>query len=147
MHGKVAGSSNVTLLVTCALGFDELRAVYKPTRGERPLWDFPSGLHRREVAAYVLSERLSWGIVPRRSTGPTPPSVRARCSASSRRTHIALLHPARRGALARHPVTFAAFDILANNANRKSGHVLWPRTGCGPSTTGCASTKSRSCAP
>ena len=40
------------------------RAVYKPYRGERELWDFPDGLFPREVAAYRLSEMLGWGIVP-----------------------------------------------------------------------------------
>ena len=49
IHGRIAGSSNATLLVTCRLGNDELRAVYKPIKGERPLWDFPGGLFRRAV--------------------------------------------------------------------------------------------------
>ena len=43
VHGRIAGSSNVTLLVTCALDGTEQLAVYKPARGERPLWDFPDG--------------------------------------------------------------------------------------------------------
>jgi hypothetical protein len=47
VHGRIAGSSNATLLVTCRLGDDELLAVYKPHKGERPLWDFPGGLFRR----------------------------------------------------------------------------------------------------
>ena len=64
VHGRIAGSSNATLLVTCTLGDAELLAVYKPAQGERPLWDFPSGLHRREVAAYELSSR------PRLGRGP-----------------------------------------------------------------------------
>src|SRR6185437_7598249 len=64
VHGRIAGSSNATLLVTCTLDGAELLAVYKPARGERPLWDFPGGLHRREVAAYRLSEALGWGLVP-----------------------------------------------------------------------------------
>jgi len=41
-----------------------LQAVYKPHRGERPLWDFPSGLWRREVAAHELSRALGWATVP-----------------------------------------------------------------------------------
>src|ERR1019366_5052350 len=73
VHGRIAGSSNATLLVTCRLGSEELLAVYKPSKGERPLWDFPGGLFRREVAAYLLSESLGWGLVPEtveRSVGP-----------------------------------------------------------------------------
>ena len=57
-------SSNATLLVEVRHGDDCLRAVYKPRRGERPLWDFPAGLDRREVAAYELSAWLGWDIVP-----------------------------------------------------------------------------------
>ena len=53
VHGRIAGSSNATLLVTCRLADEELLAVYKPSKGERPLWDFPGGLFRREVAAYL----------------------------------------------------------------------------------------------
>ena len=43
---------------------DGTQAVYKPYRGERPLWDFPDGLFKREVAAYELSEALGWHLVP-----------------------------------------------------------------------------------
>src|SRR3984957_13217243 len=73
VHGRIPGSSNATLLVTCRLDDDELLAVYKPHKGERPLWDFPGGLFRREVAAYALSEALGWGLVPEtvlRADGP-----------------------------------------------------------------------------
>ena len=42
-----------------------LQAVYKPSRGERPLWDFPTAsLAHREVAAYLVSEALGCGLVP-----------------------------------------------------------------------------------
>src|SRR5262245_31832288 len=61
-------SSNGTFLVTLSLDGEgdgcQRQAVYKPVRGERPLWDFPPGLHRRETAAYRLSEALGWGLVP-----------------------------------------------------------------------------------
>ncbi|WP_084350735.1 SCO1664 family protein [Millisia brevis] len=62
--GRLNTASNVTLL--CEVdGGDGLRAVYKPVRGEAPLWDFPDGtLAGREVAAYRISEALGWGIVP-----------------------------------------------------------------------------------
>ena len=62
--GRMPWSSNATYLVELCHDGAEAQAVYKPVRGERPLWDFPSGLHKREVAAYVLSEALGWGIVP-----------------------------------------------------------------------------------
>ena len=63
--GRMPWSSNATFLVNLADGDDELLAIYKPQRGERPLWDFPRGtLCHREVAAYEVSEALGWDIVP-----------------------------------------------------------------------------------
>jgi uncharacterized repeat protein (TIGR03843 family) len=39
--------------------------VYKPIKGEKPLWDFPDGfLAHREVAAYLVSEAFGWNVVP-----------------------------------------------------------------------------------
>ena len=59
--GRMPWSSNATYLVELCHGGVEAQAVYKPVRGERPLWDFPSGLHKREVAAYVLSHAAGLG--------------------------------------------------------------------------------------
>ena len=62
--GRMPWSSNATFLVNLSQG-DELLAIYKPQRGERPLWDFPRGtLCHREVAAFEVSEALGWDIVP-----------------------------------------------------------------------------------
>jgi uncharacterized repeat protein (TIGR03843 family) len=125
VHGRIAGSSNATLLVTCALGETELLAVYKPARGERPLWDFPTGLHRREVAAFVLSRALGWDLVPdtvARDEAPFGPGSVQRLVPEDGTSHYFTL----REDPAWHPVlaTIAAFDVVANNADRKSGHVL-----------------------
>ena len=62
--GRMPWSSNATLL--CDITHDDqiVQAVYKPGRGERPLWDFPSGLFRREVACYELAKALDWNLVP-----------------------------------------------------------------------------------
>jgi uncharacterized repeat protein (TIGR03843 family) len=125
VHGRIAGSSNATLLVTCVLDGTELLAVYKPARGERPLWDFPSGLHRREVAARVLSDALGWGVVPEtvdRHDGPFGPGSVQRFVPEDGTSHYFTLleDPAWHPDLAR----FAAFDVVANNADRKSGHIL-----------------------
>src|SRR5262249_35866221 len=63
--GRMPWSANATYLVVLSDGTDELLAVYKPQRGERPLWDFPRGtLCHREVAAYEVSEALGWGYIP-----------------------------------------------------------------------------------
>jgi len=125
VHGRFAGSSNMTLLVSCTLDEEELLAVYKPARGERPLWDFPSGLHRREVAAYLLSEALGWGLVPEtieRHEAPFGTGSVQRLVAEDGESHYFTLKDEARW---RTPLlTMAAFDVVANNADRKSGHVL-----------------------
>ncbi len=125
VHGRIAGSSNATLLVTCRGDGEELLAVYKPSQGERPLWDFPGGLFRREVAAYVLSEALGWGLVPEtvaRRDGPFGPGSLQRFVPEDGTSHYFTL----REDEAWHSVLMklCAFDVVANNADRKSGHVL-----------------------
>jgi uncharacterized repeat protein (TIGR03843 family) len=125
VHGRIAGSSNATLLVTCRLDDTELLAVYKPTKGERPLWDFPGGLFRREVAAYVLSEHLGWGLVPEtfvRRDGPFGEGSVQRFVHEDGTSHYFTLRedPQWHATLKR----LCAFDVVANNADRKSGHVL-----------------------
>src|SRR3989304_4658041 len=71
LKGRMPWSTNVTLLVELALDGVTAPAVYKPARGERALWDFPPGLWKRELAAYLLSEALGWGLGP-----PTVPRAR-----------------------------------------------------------------------
>jgi len=125
VHGRIAGSSNATLLVTCRLGDEELLAVYKPSKGERPLWDFPGGLFRREIAAYVLSEALGWGLVPEtveRPEGPFGIGSVQRFVHEDGTSHYFTLRDEPKW----HPelMRLCAFDVVANNADRKSGHVL-----------------------
>jgi uncharacterized repeat protein (TIGR03843 family) len=65
VEGRLVDASNATLLTSCVLEGVTLTAVYKPTAGERPLWDFPEGtLGMREVAAYAVSDALGWHLVP-----------------------------------------------------------------------------------
>lgn len=81
VEGQLSGASNATLL--CSVDGSALaetfRCVYKPQRGERPLWDFPSGtLGRREVGAYLLSELTGWSVIPPtvwRDEGPFGPGM------------------------------------------------------------------------
>jgi uncharacterized repeat protein (TIGR03843 family) len=125
VHGRIAGSSNATLLVSCRLDDEELLAVYKPSKGERPLWDFPGGLYRREVAAYLLSEALGWGLVPEtveRTEGPFGRGSVQRFVHEDGTSHYFTL----REDPVWHPtlIRLCAFDVIANNADRKSGHVL-----------------------
>jgi hypothetical protein len=125
VHGRIPGSSNATLLVTCTLEDTELLAVYKPAQGERPLWDFPGGLFRREVAAFVLSESLGWGLVPEtveRAEGPFGQGSVQRYVPEDGTSHYFTVRDDPRW----HPTLrrLGAFDVVANNADRKSGHVL-----------------------
>jgi uncharacterized repeat protein (TIGR03843 family) len=125
VEGRLPWSSNRTFLVTVDAGGDCLRAVYKPVRGERPLWDFDGGLHRRELAAYELSEALGWGLVPPtvvRDDAPYGTGSLQFFEDADFEQHYFTLADA--GGHARALRTICAFDIVANNADRKSGHVL-----------------------
>ena len=63
--GRVTTASNLTLVCEIESTGESLRVVYKPVRGERPLWDFPDGtLAGREVASYAVSAALGWTVIP-----------------------------------------------------------------------------------
>jgi len=123
--GRLPWSSNLTFLVTCGKGDEQQAAVYKPGRGERRLWDFPPCLYRREVAAYELSELLGWGFVPEtieRHDAPFGPgSLQRYVDADFSEHHFTLV--ADEAHLER-LMAICAFDVVANNADRKSGHCL-----------------------
>ena len=101
------------------------RCVYKPGRGERPLWDYPGGLFRREVAAYELSAALGLEVVPEtvlRLDGPHGEgSVQRFVDADFSEHYFTLLDEPLYHAQLR---KIAAFDLLANNGDRKGGHLL-----------------------
>lgn len=123
--GRLPWSSNHTFVARVALGEREEMAVYKPGRGERPLWDFPPGLYRRERMAYLLSEALGWGIVPETVIRADAPlgegSLQRFVDADFDRHYFTLLEDGgHEDALLR----IGVFDLLANNADRKSGHCL-----------------------
>ncbi len=123
--GRMPWSSNHTFLVTCTLGDDETSAIYKPGRGERQLWDFPDEIYRREVAAYELSELLGWNLVPEtieRDDAPFGPgSLQRFVPADFSEHHFTLVEDATHHDQLR---VICAFDVVANNADRKSGHCL-----------------------
>jgi hypothetical protein len=129
IEGRLPHSSNATLLVTVSDGRRSHRAVYKPGRGERPLWDFPPDLYKREVAMYRLAAALGWEVVP-----PTTIAVGPRGEGSGQAFvdadfghHYFSLHEEGLGRpdLQR----LCALDIVANNTDRKSGHCLLGRDG------------------
>jgi uncharacterized repeat protein (TIGR03843 family) len=123
--GRLPWSSNGTFLVTCTTTDGELAAVYKPLSGERALWDFPDGLYRREAAAWVLSEALGWAVVPETIVRHDAPfgvgSLQRFVPADFRQHYFTLLEDQRHHDRLR---TVCAFDVVANNADRKSGHCL-----------------------
>jgi uncharacterized repeat protein (TIGR03843 family) len=121
--GRIPWASNATLLAKVRHRELEGLAVYKPVRGERPLWDFPGGtLYRREVAAYLVSEQLGWRLVPPTLVRDGPlgvGSLQLYVDADAEVTAFELL-AAGNASLPR----IAAFDVVTNNADRKAGHCL-----------------------
>ncbi len=121
--GLMPWSSNRTFLVDVH-GDQIIQAVYKPARGERPLWDFPPGLYRREVATYELSHQLGWDLVPPtvRREGPLGEgSLQLFVTADFEQHYFTILEePAHHPALQR----LCILDIIANSTDRKGGHCL-----------------------
>jgi len=145
LHGRIMPASNATFVGEIG----DVRVVYKPVAGERPLWDFPDGtLANREVAAYVVSETLGWDVVPHTFLREGPHglgmvqlwqepdeqqaavTVVAEGAVPAGFCHvfdgvdeldqpISLVHE-NSAALRR----ITVFDVLVNNADRKGGHVL-----------------------
>lgn len=125
VQGLMPWSTNYTLLVTVRDGNLEGLAVYKPRRGERPLWDFPRGtLCQREFAAFLLSEALGWSLVPPTVLRDGPygyGSVQLYIDCDQD-AHLFTMQ--KEGGYEDQLARLAAFDILSNNADRKSGHCL-----------------------
>ena len=122
--GRMPWSSNGTFLCEVRCGNAGRLAIYKPRQAERPLWDFPSGLDQREVAAYELSCALGWDLVPVtvRREGPLGlGSVQDFIDADVEQHYFTLYEDE-----ANHPALrrMCAFDLAGNNTDRKSGHVL-----------------------
>lgn len=121
--GRMTWSSNLTLLAVLSANGVEMPVVYKPRRGERPLWDFPDGtLCQREVAAFEVADVLGWGIVPETvlRDGPYGFGMVQRFVEHDPDEHYFALMPDRADELA----AFAVLDVIINNADRKGGHVM-----------------------
>ena len=147
--GRLTDASNVSLVGTVELDGLAIECIYKPIRGERPLWDFPDGtLADREVTAYRISKAAGWDCVPPTllRDGPFGPGMVQQWVDATDYDELVDLLPAKKlpaGWLpvlrARdedgHPLvlahaddqrlaTLAGFDLVVNNADRKASHIL-----------------------
>ena len=116
--------SNYTFSTTLSDGAAQhCQVIYKPRRGEAPLWDFPDGtLYLREHAAYLLSEALGWGFVPPtliREGEYGIGSVQLFIESDLRANYFTL-----RETHLQECLRTCAFDLIANNADRKASHCL-----------------------
>ena len=124
LQGQFMLGSNYTFLVNVTHEGQEVPAVYKPSKGEQPLWDFPeNSLAWREVAAYLVSEALGWNFVPYtilRDEGPYGPGSLQQYIDYNPNYHYFTFKDEDKARL--RPVVL--FDLLINNADRKGSHVI-----------------------
>ncbi len=127
LKGLFRRSSNYTFLAELCddrVPDSALLAVYKPAQGESPLWDFPTGtLYKREVAAYLVAKHLGWPRVPPtvvRENGPHGVGALQMYVVAEPDRHYLISNAEPAPAW----MEVALFDVLTNNADRKSGHCL-----------------------
>jgi hypothetical protein len=123
VEGRMLDASNATLYCRISANGTAAQCVYKPVRGERPLWDFPDGtLAGREMAAYEVSVASGWDIVPPTvlRDGPFGTGMVQLWIDVDESVHLEMLvrtdYPQLRN--------MALFDAVINNADRKGGHLL-----------------------
>ena len=123
LEGRLLDASNVTLIGTIRAGDLVGECVYKPVRGERPLWDFPDGtLAGREISAFLVSEATGWRIVPPTvlRDGPFGAGMVQLWVDGDPDVDLAAFVRRDLPALRR----MAVFDAVVNNADRKGGHII-----------------------
>ena len=130
IEGRMPYSSNATFLVHVTDDSGRThRAIYKPGRGERPLWDFPPDLYKREVATYRLADALGWSVVPPTVIADGPHgegSVQAFVDGDFSEHYFTILES---GTAIDDLHKLCALDLISNNTDRKSGHCLLGRDG------------------
>ena len=123
IEGFISWSSNHTFLVK--IGEGDTLAIYKPMRGERPLWDFDEGtLYKRERAAYLISDALGWNLVPAtviRDGEHGIGSVQRFIPHDPNEHYFTFENETD---LTEQLQKIILFDLLINNADRKGGHIL-----------------------
>ncbi len=126
--GRLVDASNATLYGTIVEGEDEVRVIYKPVAGERPLWDFPDGnLAQREYAAFLISEMGGWNLVPLTilRDGPFGIGMVQQWIDIDESVDLALFYREDHESLR----AMALFDAVVNNTDRKIGHLIPSRDG------------------
>ena len=121
--GRLVDASNATLFGTITNGEDEVRVIYKPVAGERPLWDFPDGnLAQREYAAFLVSEIGGWKLVPLTilRDGPFGIGMVQQWIDIDESVDLALFYRENHESLR----AMALFDAVVNNTDRKIGHLI-----------------------
>lgn len=126
LRGQFLESSNATFFVTCQLEVESLQAVYKPEAGQTELYDFePATLPRREVAAWLVCSAAGWAFVPptvyRKDGLPFGAGSLQLFVEHNPRLHYLALEENERAPFQE----VALFDLVVNNADRKSGHILF----------------------
>ena len=125
VQGMLPYSSNYTLLTLVSSDLAQGLAVYKPRRGERPLWDFPRGtLCQREAAAYIVNESLDWQLIPPTILRDGPYGIGSVQLFIESEEDAHLFTMQKEGGYEWQIERLAALDYLINNADRKSGHCL-----------------------
>jgi hypothetical protein len=123
LEGRLLDASNITLVGSIRSGDLVAECVYKPVRGERPLWDFPDGtLAGREISAYLVSEATGWRVVPPTvlREGPFGTGMVQLWVDGDPDVDLAAFVRRDLPALRR----MAVFDAVVNNADRKGGHII-----------------------
>lgn len=118
-------SSNATVLCLAEYAEQQGMVIYKPQRGERPLWDFPRGtLCQREAAAFVVSHDLEWNLVPPTvlREGPYGLGSVQLFVDNDEQEHWFTMQES--GGYEHYLPQLVLFDAIINNADRKSGHCL-----------------------
>lgn len=123
VEGRLVDASNATLFVTISNGAGEMKAIYKPIAGERPLWDFPDGnLASRERAAYLISQALGINCVPLTILRDGPFGIGSVQEWIDIDESVDLEVYFRQDRPELREV--ALFDAIINNTDRKIGHLL-----------------------
>ena len=123
VEGRLVDASNATLYCSATLDGVTAAVVYKPVRGERPLWDFPDGtLAGREVSAYLVSAATGWDVVPPTvmRDGPFGPGMVQLWMDADPAVDLSEFVRRDVPALRR----MAVFDAVVNTADRTGGHII-----------------------